>query len=114
MSHIVTLLCHNIFFFADSEAICFQDILDASPHQRYVLSKVEDHQLKVLLDLSSSLANHARLLSLSSPHAFVPYVPYGKVSFLRTVPNFCFFQDYETDIKYNIMKMKMSVFVFND
>ena len=52
-----------------TEAICLQDILDAPPRQRHLSSKIEDHQLKVLFDHSSSPANHARLLSVSSPHA---------------------------------------------
>ena len=56
-------------FIADTEAICLQDILDAPPRQRHLSSKIEDHQLKVLFDHSSSPANHARLLSVSSPHA---------------------------------------------
>ena len=56
-------------FIADTEAICLQDILDAPPRQRHLSSKIEDHQLKVLCDHSSSPANHARLLSVSSPHA---------------------------------------------
>ena len=56
-------------FIADTEAICLQDILVAPPRQRHLSSKIEDHQLKVLFDHSSSPANHARLLSVSSPHA---------------------------------------------
>ena len=56
-------------FIADTEAICLQDILDAPPRQRHLSSKIEDHQLKVLFDHSSSPANRARLLSVTSPHA---------------------------------------------
>ena len=56
-------------YIAESEAICLQDILDAPLCQRYLSSKIEDHQLKVLFDYSSSQANHARLLSVFSPHA---------------------------------------------
>ena len=37
--------------------------------QRQLSSKIEDHQVKVLFDHSSSPANCARLLSVSSPHA---------------------------------------------
>ena len=53
-------------FVADSEATCVQDILDAPPRQRYLSSKIDDHQFKILFDLSPSPANHARLLSVSS------------------------------------------------
>ncbi|KAL5486430.1 hypothetical protein EMCRGX_G018902 [Ephydatia muelleri] len=56
-------------YIAETEAICLQDILDAPLRQRYLSSKIEDHQLKVLFDLSSSPANRARL---SSPHASAP------------------------------------------
>ena len=56
-------------YIAETKAICLQDILDALLRQRYLSSKIEDHQLKVLFDLSSSPANRARL---SSPHASAP------------------------------------------
>ena len=52
---------------ADTEAICLQDILNVPPCQRHLSSKIEDHQLKA--QDSSSPANHARLLSVSSSHA---------------------------------------------
>ena len=56
-------------YIVETKAICLQDILDAPLCQRYLSSKIEDHQLKVLFDHSSSPANYARLFSVSSPHA---------------------------------------------
>ena len=53
----------------DSDAVSVQDILDAPPRQRILSSKIEDQQLRMLSDLVSSPAQHARLLSVSSPHA---------------------------------------------
>ena len=53
-------------YIAETEAICLQDILDAPLCQRYLSSKIEGHQLKVLFDHSSSPATRARLLSVSS------------------------------------------------
>ena len=53
----------------ESEAVSVQDILDAPPRQRNLSSKIEDHQLRRLLDLASSPAQRACLLSVSSPHA---------------------------------------------
>ena len=53
----------------DSDAVSVQDILDAPPRQRILSSKIEDQQLRMLFDLASSPAQHARLLSVSSPHA---------------------------------------------
>ena len=46
-----------------------QDIINAPPYQRQLSSMIEDHQFKILFDLTSSPANCARLLSVSSPHA---------------------------------------------
>ena len=51
------------------EGIGLQDIIDAPPHQRQLSSMIEDHQFKILFDHTSSPANCARLLSVSSPHA---------------------------------------------
>ena len=51
------------------EGIGLQDIIDAPPHQRQLSSMIEDHQFKILFDHTSSQANCARLLSVSSPHA---------------------------------------------
>ena len=53
----------------DSEPVHVQNILDAHPRQRNLLSKIEDHQLKILFDHASSPAQCASLLSVSSPHA---------------------------------------------
>eukprot|EP00731_Ephydatia_muelleri_P034188 Em0050g6a len=51
------------------EGIGLQDIIDAPPHQRQLSSMIEDHQFKIIFDHTSSPANCARLLSVSSPHA---------------------------------------------
>eukprot|EP00731_Ephydatia_muelleri_P024931 Em0017g14a len=51
------------------EAIGLQDIIDSPPHQRQLSSMIEDHQFKIIFDHTSSPANCARLLSVSSPHA---------------------------------------------
>ncbi|KAL5473509.1 hypothetical protein EMCRGX_G028000 [Ephydatia muelleri] len=58
-------------FIDDSKATCVQDIIDAPTRQRDLSSKIDDHQLKILFDLSMSPANWAQLLSVSSPHASV-------------------------------------------
>ena len=78
-------------FIADTEAIiCLQDILDTPPCQRYLSSKIEDHQLKILLDHSSSLANRARLLPVSSPHAsaWLSVIPTPQLSLHLEPPEF--------------------------
>ena len=51
------------------EGIGLQDIIDAPPHQRQLSSMIEDHQFKIIFDHTSSPANCARLLLVSSPHA---------------------------------------------
>ena len=53
----------------ESEAISVQDILEAPPRQRILSSKIEDHQLRMLFDLTSSPTQRACLLSVSSSHA---------------------------------------------
>ena len=58
-------------FIDDSKATCVQDIIDAPTRQKDLSSKIDDHQLKILFDLSMSPANRAQLLSVSSPHASV-------------------------------------------
>ncbi|KAL5477700.1 hypothetical protein EMCRGX_G024533 [Ephydatia muelleri] len=51
------------------EGIGLQDIIDAPPQQRQLSSMIEDHQFKIIFDHTSSPANCARLLSVSSHHA---------------------------------------------
>ena len=55
-------------FLPPSEAINLEALLLTSVTQKSLSSKLDDHLFKVLLDMSS-IADKARLLSVSSPHA---------------------------------------------
>ena len=73
----------------DSDAVSVQDILEAPPRQRILPSKIEDQQLRILFDLASSLAQRARLLSVSSPHAsaWLSVMPHPSSTYTWSRPN---------------------------
>ena len=73
-----------------TSTISLQDILEAPPRQRILSSKIEDQQLRMLFDLASSPAQHARLLSVSSPHAsaWLSVMPTPQLNLHLELPEF--------------------------